>query len=106
MNTSLWHILFCNYTFYNPGLLKATVHLQAANQDVQNMLMTWMNDENCKRWSERLKFIQLMKNRAFHDGIKRAPYTAMFGSDVKVGLASSSLPKEVIASIHTDEELR
>ncbi|XP_047505092.1 KRAB-A domain-containing protein 2-like [Pieris napi] len=79
--------------------------VERANQDVQNMLMTWMNDENCKRWSEGLKFVQLMKNRAFHDGIKRAPYTAMFGSDVKVGLASSSLPKEVIVNIHTEEEL-
>lgn len=79
--------------------------VERANQDVQNMLMTWMNDENCKRWSEGLKFVQLMKNRAFHDGIKRAPYTAMFGTNVKVGLASSSLPKEVIASIHTEEDL-
>lgn len=58
---------------------------ERANQDVKYMLMTWMNDENCKRWSEGLKFVQLMKNWAFHDGIKRAPYTAMFGSDVKVG---------------------
>lgn len=28
----------------------------------------------------------------------------MFGSDVKVGLASSSLSNEVIASFHTEEE--
>lgn len=79
--------------------------VERANQDIQNMLMTWMDDENCRRWSEGLRFVQLMKNRAYHDGIKRAPYAAMFGHDIKVGLSTSAFPKETIENIRTEEEL-
>lgn len=57
------------------------------------MLMTWMDDENCGRcrWSEGLRLVQLMKNRAYHNGIKRAPCMAMFGLDTKIGLSTSAL---------------
>lgn len=79
--------------------------VERANQDVQNMLMTWMKDENCEKWSEGLRFVQLMKNRAYHDGIKRSPYKAMFGCDVKVGLKSSDLPSEIIDYVVTEEQL-
>lgn len=79
--------------------------VERANQDVQNILMTWMKDENCDKWSEGLRFVQLMKNRAHHDGIKRSPYKAMFGCDVKVGLKSSGFPSEVIDNVSTEEEL-
>ncbi|XP_050307832.1 KRAB-A domain-containing protein 2-like [Anthonomus grandis grandis] len=79
--------------------------VERANQDIQNMLMTWMDDENCTRWSEGLRFVQLMKNRAYHDGIKQAPYAAMFGHDIKVGLSTSAFPKEAIENLRTEEEL-
>ncbi|XP_023310789.1 uncharacterized protein LOC111691755 [Anoplophora glabripennis] len=36
-------------------------------------------DNNNEHWSEGLRFVQLMKNRAFHSGIKRTPYEALFG---------------------------
>lgn len=70
--------------------------VERANQDIQNMLMTWMDDETCKLWSEGLRFVQLIKNRAYHDGIIRAPYVAMFGHDIRVGLSTSASPKETI----------
>nr|XP_022912037.1 KRAB-A domain-containing protein 2-like [Onthophagus taurus] len=79
--------------------------VERANQDIQNILMTWMKDENCNKWSEGLRFVQLMKNRAHHAGIKRSPYKAMFGCEVKVGLKSSLFPSEVIDNISTEEEL-
>ncbi|CAG5024424.1 unnamed protein product [Parnassius apollo] len=79
--------------------------VERANQDVQSMLMTWMKDENCEKWSEGLRFVQLMKNRAYHHGIKRPPYQAMFGCDVKVGLRSSALPTETIENIENEEDL-
>ncbi|XP_050293792.1 KRAB-A domain-containing protein 2-like [Anthonomus grandis grandis] len=79
--------------------------VERANQDIQNMLMTWMDDENCTRWSEGLRFVQLMKNRAYHDGIKQAPYAAIFGHDIKVGLSTSAFPKEAIENLRTEEEL-
>lgn len=38
-----------------------------------------MQDYNTSKYSERLKFIQLMKNSALHSWIKRSPFKAMFG---------------------------
>lgn len=46
------------------------------------------------------------KNSAYHDGIKRTPYKAMFGSEIKVGLKSSSLPHEVTNQLTTEEDLQ
>jgi len=79
--------------------------VERANQDIQNMLITWMKTNNCKSWSEGLRFVQLMKNRAYHDGIKRSPYMAMFGTDVKIGLSSSLLPAETVEKLTTEQEL-
>lgn len=58
--------------------------VKRANQDIENMLTTWMQDNQSTSWSNRLKFIQFMKNRAFHSGIKRSPYEAMFGCAARV----------------------
>lgn len=79
--------------------------VERENQDIQNMLITWMKTNNCKSRSEGLRFIQLMKNRAYHDGIKRSPYMAMFGTDVKIGLSSSLLPAEAVEKLTTEQEL-
>lgn len=46
-----------------------------------------------------------MKNSAYHSGIKRSPYTAMFGTELKVGLTSSSLPSEIIDKLQTEDDL-
>lgn len=79
--------------------------IERANQDVQNMFVTWMADRNCNRWSEGLRFVQLMENRAYHDGIQHPPYQAIFGCDIKVGLALSCLPEDVIDGLETEEDL-
>ncbi|KFD62035.1 hypothetical protein M514_25754 [Trichuris suis] len=69
------------------------------------MLCTWTQDKKTDRWSDGLRFVQLTKNRAFHTGIKRTPYEALFGCKAKVGLATSSLPQDVLQDIQTEEEL-
>lgn len=79
--------------------------VERANQDVKNMLITWMEQEKCSNWSQGLRFIQLMKNRAYHSGIKCSPYEALFGCKAKIGLSTSNLPKEVIEVIENEEEL-
>ena len=53
--------------------------VEQANQDVENMLSSWLLDNNTAHWVEGLHFVQFMKNRAYHQGIKRSPYEAMFG---------------------------
>ena len=58
--------------------------VERANQDVENMLTTWMQQNGTNKWSKGLQFVQFMKNRAYHSGIKRTPYKAMFGVKPKV----------------------
>ncbi|CAH2089147.1 unnamed protein product [Euphydryas editha] len=53
----------------------------------------------------RVKFLQFMKNRAFHSGIKRSPYRSMFGGPTKVGITSSIIPQEIFHSLHKEEDL-
>ncbi|CAG4960492.1 unnamed protein product [Colias eurytheme] len=73
--------------------------------DIENMLSTWLEDNNTKKWSEGLRFVQLMKNRAHHTGINCTPYEAMFGTKLKVGLKSSSIPHEALLDINSEEDL-
>ncbi|KAL4131012.1 hypothetical protein QTP88_008372 [Uroleucon formosanum] len=70
--------------------------VERANQDIENMLTTWMQDDKNRHWREGLRFIQLMKNRAYHSGIKMSPYEALFGCKIKIGLNTSNLPYDVI----------
>ncbi|CAI6358245.1 unnamed protein product [Macrosiphum euphorbiae] len=79
--------------------------VERANQDVENILATWLQDNKTKKWSEGLKFVQLMKNRSLHHGIKCSPYEAMFGCSAKIGLKSSVLPISIINKLKTEEDL-
>lgn len=47
----------------------------------------------------------MMKNRAYHEGIKQTPYKAVFGSRMKSGLKTSNFPDEAISSLQSEEEL-
>lgn len=80
--------------------------VERANQDVEKMLASWMQDNNTTNWSKGLAFVQFMKNRALHSGIKQSPYRAMFGIEPRVGLSTSSLPSEIIAKIADEEDLQ
>lgn len=80
--------------------------VERANQDVERMLTTWMQDNNTNHWAEGLRFVQLMKNQSFHSGIKRTPFNAIFGPSHMVSLASSTLPKEILATFVDEDDLR
>lgn len=79
--------------------------VERANQDIENMLGTWLEDNKTKKWSEGIKFVQFMKNRSFHHGIKSSPYEAMFGSRAKIGLNNCVLPMHVVEKLKTEEDL-
>ncbi|KAI5717175.1 hypothetical protein M8J77_001334 [Diaphorina citri] len=79
--------------------------VERANQDIESMLSSWMETHHSTKWSEGLRFVQFSKNRAHHTGINCSPYEAMFGVPAKVGLKTSSLPKEALDSISTEEDL-
>ena len=49
--------------------------------------------------------IQVMKSRAYQEGIKCSLYEAMFVQPMKVGLKTSNLPDDAIEDIFTKEEI-
>jgi len=40
-----------------------------------------MQSNNTKKWSEGLRFVQFMENKALRSGIKRSPCEAIIGGD-------------------------
>ena len=69
------------------------------------MLMAWLQSNSTTHWGDGPRFIQVMKNRAYHEGVKCSPYEAMFGQPMKVGSKTSNLPDDAIDDIFGKEEL-
>ncbi|XP_031334186.1 KRAB-A domain-containing protein 2-like [Photinus pyralis] len=80
--------------------------IERANKDVEDMIRAWMHDNNSKKWSIGLQFLQWQKNISFHRTIGRSPYKALLGSDPKLGLTSSNIPLSLAKTIETEEELQ
>lgn len=79
--------------------------VERANQDIENMLAAWMETNNTAKWSEGLPFVQAMKNRAYHEGIRCSPYEAVFGVPMKLGIANLVGLRKVFNDIHSEEDL-
>lgn len=69
------------------------------------MIITWTQENKNSHWSEGLRFVQFQKNRSYHRTIEQSPYKALFGSDPTVGLSSSAIPKELLDTLETEEDL-
>lgn len=80
--------------------------VERANGDIKDMLIAWMADNTTTRWSVGLRFVQFMKNRSYSAAVKRSPYQALFGCQPRVGLSSTSLPKEMIDQFNSEDDLR
>ncbi|KAL7305521.1 hypothetical protein TKK_0002257 [Trichogramma kaykai] len=76
-----------------------------SNQDIVSMIVTWLADNKTNTWVDALPFVQFMKNRMYYSEIRQSPYKAMFGFEPRVGLSSTTLPKESIANINNEDEL-
>lgn len=79
--------------------------VERANGDIKDMLLVCMADNYSTDWAVGVKFVQFSKNSAYHAGIKRSPYAALFGVNAQVGLASTSLPQEIISCLESEENL-
>lgn len=79
--------------------------IERAYQDVENMLTTWMQDNQTSQWSKGLRFVQLMKNKTFDSGIKRTPYEAFFRKTLQLGLTTSNIPQEKLLNVQEEDEL-
>ena len=44
--------------------------VERANSDIEDMLMTWLQSYSITHWGDGLRFIQGIKNKAYHEGIK------------------------------------
>ncbi|XP_069615885.1 KRAB-A domain-containing protein 2-like [Ranitomeya imitator] len=79
--------------------------VERANQDIENMLSMWMETNKSPKWSECLHFVQTMKNRAYHEGIKCSPFEAMFEVPMQMGVATSKIPSDGITNLSSEEDL-
>ena len=79
--------------------------VERSNFDVKVMLGAWMRDNNSKRWSFGLRFVQQQKNNRFHSGIKCTPFSATFGSDCRNGLENTAIPSEKWHDILSEEDI-
>ena len=70
------------------------------------MFTTWLQSNLTTHLGDGLRFVQVIKNRAYHEGIKCSPYEAMFGQPMKVGLKTSNLLDHAIEDIFTEEKLQ
>ncbi|XP_055931980.1 KRAB-A domain-containing protein 2-like [Argiope bruennichi] len=80
--------------------------VERANQDVENMLTSWMKDNKTTKWSYDLRFVQFMKNRAILSRIKQSPYKPMFGIEPRVRMTTSTLLSDIIKSIEDEDDLQ
>jgi hypothetical protein len=78
--------------------------LKERTADIKSMIITWTQENKNSHWSEGLRFVQFQKNRSYHRTIEQTPYKALFGSDPKVGLSSSAIPKELLDTLETEED--
>jgi len=90
-----------------PSQSQSQGSVERANQDVENMVSSWLHDNKPFTWTKGLSFVQLMKNQAYHSGIQSTPYEAMFRITARIGLASSIILVSVLAKkvFRTEEEV-
>lgn len=73
--------------------------VESCNQDVENMLRSWMSDNNSTEWSLGCYFVQFQKNSSHHRTIGRSSYKALFGHDPVIGLSSTYLPRDTLSKL-------
>lgn len=77
---------------------------QSMNQEIENFLNNWLMANNTYKWSEGLRFVQMMKNKSYHRDINCSPFEAMFGTKMKVGLRTH-LSRAALAGVESEENL-
>ena len=79
--------------------------VERLNGVIQDKLKIWMRENNSKKWSIGLKFVQWQINISKHETTKHASFKATFGEEPSVGLSSTNLPKPVLDGISYEEDL-
>ena len=79
--------------------------VERLNGVIQDKLAIWMQENNSKKWSVGLKFVQWQINISRHETTGHSPFKVTFGQEPQVGLGSSVLPMSVLNEIATEEDL-
>ena len=79
--------------------------VERLNGVIQDKLKIWMRENNSKKWSIGLKFVQWQVNISKHETTKHTPFKATFGEEPSVGLSSTNLPESVLDGICYEEDL-
>ncbi|XP_008579909.1 PREDICTED: SCAN domain-containing protein 3 [Galeopterus variegatus] len=88
-----------------PQTCQSQSSTEQMNEDIQKRIFSWMQANNSSHWAEFLWFIQMTQNQPYHRGMQQTPCEGTFSSDAKLGLSHSQLTEELIASLHTENEL-
>ncbi|KRZ65334.1 KRAB-A domain-containing protein 2, partial [Trichinella papuae] len=79
--------------------------VEPLNGVVQDKLAIWMRENECKRWSMGLKFVQWQINVSVHETTGHSPFKVTFGEEPRIGLESYVLPKSLVEAAETEEEI-
>lgn len=97
--------LECRVVYGKPRHSISRGSVKRVNQNIEKMLFIWKSDNKTTKWSECLRFIQVMKNWELHDRIKQSPYEVMFGIPVKINLEITFLPREIWDRLESEENV-
>ncbi|XP_076053674.1 KRAB-A domain-containing protein 2-like [Oratosquilla oratoria] len=66
--------------------------IERLNGMIKDNLTIWMRENNSRKWSVGLKFVQWQDNISHHETTGHSPFKITFRQDPQVGLGSSILP--------------
>ena len=78
--------------------------VEGRNGDIKDVFVARLADNDTHDWVTGVMFVRFQRNYASHWGIKRSPYPALFGDEVRVGL-TSSMPQKVLSKLDSEEDL-
>ncbi|XP_047540343.1 KRAB-A domain-containing protein 2-like [Vanessa atalanta] len=96
----------CKIVHENPRHSQTQGSVERTNQVVENMLRTWMSENNSTNWSVGCFFVQYLKNSSLNQNIGKSPYKALFGREPKADLNGSDIPTSRLLITERDEQLK
>nr|XP_012597542.1 SCAN domain-containing protein 3 isoform X2 [Microcebus murinus] len=88
-----------------PRTCQSQSSTEQTNEDIKKRIFSWMQTNNSSHWAEFLWLIQMTQNQPYHRGMQQTPCESTFSSEAKLGLSHSELTEELVASLHSENEL-
>lgn len=101
--SSIW--LELKIVHRKPQTCQSQSFTEQANGNIQKQIFSWMQTNNSSHWATFLWFIQMTLNQSYHRGMQQSPSKGTFSSEMKLDLPHSQLTEELVASLHTENEL-